>query len=153
MPNYSGKAQHFYPRIVYGDTPTTLDLNLNPVHYLEITELDVRAENVSLGSFREVLHIRDEVRVRLVWDTLRKAEVDSLRTFWNSWGKLGRQSVLTLSMVACTGQYEYDAYNTYFTRAELMSNPFDPKRRELALDGGGYWNFELVFRQGEDESA
>jgi hypothetical protein len=148
-PSWTGRATFFYVRLSYGSGPTQINF-VNPCHIPAVpTQLAVRAENVSMGGFREVLHIRDEVRITLQFPMLFKSEVVALRTYWDAWGKYGHQAALTLDRnSAATGQDEYDAWNTYFTRAELLSNPFAPQRRVIS---DIVYAIELVFRQGGDE--
>lgn len=149
-PSWTGRATFFYPRLSYGSGATTIDFT-NPCHLpAPPTELSVRAENFSLAGFMERLHIRDEVRLTLQFPMLFKAEVVALRTMWNAWGKYGHQMALTLDRNStATGQDEYDAWNTYFSRAELLTNPFAPQRRVI---GDIVYAIELNFRQGSDEA-
>jgi len=150
LPSWTGRSTFFYPRIVYGSSPTTIDFT-NPAHLpAPPTELAVRGENVSLAGAGETLFIRDEVRVTLQFPTLFKSEAAALRTMWNNWGKYGRQMALTLDRNStATGQYEYDEFNTYFNKAVLIGNPFAIQRR---LESDIVYSVELVFRQDTDES-
>ena len=43
------------------------------------------------------------------------------------------------------GIVEYDVYNTYFTKAELLNYPFQPQRSAM---GRALYLVELLFRQG-----
>lgn len=150
-PSWTGRDQFFYLRLTYGTGPTVVNF-VNPVHIVDPpTQLAVRAENVSLAGFREVLHIRDEVRLHVLFQSLFTSEVESLRTYWDAWGKFGRQSAIILDREdTASGQDEYDNFNTFFTRAELLTNPFEPKRR---VPHDAWYVWDAVWRQGEVEAT
>ena len=139
---WTGKAQFFYPRLTYGVSPVAINF-VNPAQLVEVTDLAVRAQNVSLAGFQETLFIRSETRVRLLFHWLSASEIADVRTYWEASGKRGFQSVLILDRDGtCTGQYEYDVFNTYFDRAELISNPFEPKKTVLS---DSIYGWEFVF--------
>lgn len=144
--SWTGRSTFFYPRISYGDPATVIDF-VNPAHIVDPpTELSVQGQNFSLNGFMETLFIRDEVRITLLFPQLFSSEVEDLRDLWQGWSKRGRQFALTLDRNAtCAGQYEFDVYNTYFSRAELLSNPFAPKRRVIS---DTVYLYELTVRQG-----
>ena len=143
-PTWTGRAKFYYPRLVWN--AVTIDF-VNPVHIPEIpTEMAVQGQNTSLNGFQETLFIRDEHRVHLLFRVLSTGELQALRAYWNGWGKYGRQATLTLDRSGtCAGQYEYDVFNTFFTRAECLQNPYAPTRTIL---GDTIYTYDVVFRQG-----
>lgn len=152
LPSWTDRDTFFYLRIAYGDeSPQTLIELVNPVHIpAPPTELGVRAENYSLAGYMERLHVRDEIRLTIQCPLLFQSEVESLRSMWNDWAKYGNQMALTLDRRnTAGGQDEYDNWNTFFDRAELLTNPFAPQRRVISDIA---YAMELVFRQGADES-
>lgn len=141
-PDWSGRPGYF-PRLTWNSN--VLDIQ-NPVDVNIPTVLSIRGENYSMNGFRELLHVRDEVQVTLGFKVLSTALVTALHTYYDQWGKLGEQSTLVLDRNATqAGQWEYDFYNTYFTRAELLTTPFAPGRM---IKGGSIYLLELTFRQG-----
>jgi len=136
---------HFNVRLVYGAGPTTVDLD--PAAMIRIQEPVVRGENVAADGTREVVFERLETLVFLGYQYLLTAEATALLTYWRTHGAKGLQATLTLDRLSSSaGQWEYDNYNTFFTKAELLNNPFAPSR---AVRGRPRYALELQFRQGK----
>jgi hypothetical protein len=248
------RATHYYPSISYGTTPTVVPFD-DPVETMIIPETVVAGNNISSDGTREVLVERTETTVVLRFRYLQVPMLKTLYAWWNVWGKLGKQSVLTLDRntptaltaaqgaagnvnvgthsykttfifpgggetvpglvsnvvnvagvasqvnltaiplgpsgattrkiyrtvagdtgayklalpiahntattatddvadgslgavaptVSTTGQWEYDQYNTFFSKAELVSATFAPTR---SLFSRALFSVELIFRQG-----
>lgn len=140
-------APFLVPRLVYGAGPTTFNFT-TPVQTIVPSEARIKGSNISLSGFQETLSVRIEPRITLGWSTLSAAELTSLRTWFRDWASLGEQSALTLDYLAtAAGQWEYDIYNTFFTKAECLYNPFEPRR--LVLARKDKWVIALTFRQGQ----
>jgi hypothetical protein len=140
-------ATYFYPRIVYSSGPAiTIDFD-DPVTAVTVTPGQaIRGENTSVAGVSETISVRDEYTVRLVFTEVPTAKVSEVYSFWTQWGRLRKQAAITLDRLAtCGDQWEYDNFNTYFTKAELLTNPFMPQRARLTR---ARYNFELLFRQG-----
>ena len=133
----------FYSRLVYN--AITIDFN-ESTSMIEITEIPIRGVNTSTAGVSETLFERVEVQVALKFHFIDIATSTALLTYWRNWGSLGKQATLTLDRLnTCAGQYEYDNYNTYFTKAELLNNPFAPKRQLLVRP---LYQIVMQFRQG-----
>lgn len=134
---------YFYPRITYGSV--SLDTTW-PASVVVGSEIPVAGVNVALSGARETLHVRTETRVAIRYGRLTKAELAAFRTWYVTHAGLGKASTLVLDRFGtCTGQYEYDVYNTFFTLAELIGNPFEPQRIAAAVNE---FSLSLLFRQG-----
>jgi hypothetical protein len=139
------RPQNFYPRLTWS-TASVLDFTM-PLSALQIREIPVRGQNIALSGLMETLLFRTDYVVALVWQYMPPQQVTPLRNFVNTWGLLGKQAVLLLDRYyTCGGQHEFDTYQSTFSRAELLNNPFSPQRVIPAR--GGLFTIELVFRQG-----
>lgn len=134
----------FYPRITYNGN--VLDL-MPSCSQLKLRPSTVQNSDIAGSGARQVLTERDETLVTLSWLFLTPVMVGQLMTFYTSWGKEKKQSTLVLDRFnTCAGQWEYDSYNTYFTKAELENNPLEFAR--VIPGGGGFFGVDLLFRQG-----
>jgi hypothetical protein len=138
----------FYPRITYtppGGSQTIIDFEDNagaPATPI-IREVPVESVSVALSGADETLSFRTEYILQLILADVPLAKVTALQTYFRA--MRGRQVALTLDRLAtCAGQWEYDTYNTFFTKAVLQNPAFDPSR----LGGTNRYVFPpLVFRQ------
>jgi hypothetical protein len=139
----AAKQKFFYPRLVYN--AITIDCD-DPVAAIEVSEIPVAGRNVSASGKQETLYLRIEQQVRLMWINLEIAKITALRTYFRDWGGQGKQAALTLDrLLTCAGQYEYDHYNTFFDKAELVDVRLIPQRSQLTK---ALYTLTLVFRQG-----
>jgi len=107
----------------------------------------IGSRNLAASGLQETLVDRIEVTVTIVLWPLTTARLTEIRTWWRTWALYGNPSNLILDRLnTCAGQYEYDAYNDYFTRAILVDNPFRPQRQEAAVTRPKY-SLALTFRQ------
>lgn len=146
------RSGFFYPRLVWEVTTLDFDLFSGPngagvvANTLVVDELALRGQNVAIAGAQETLFERDERRVTLTFMHIDNTLMASLRTYWNTWAKFGKQAALTLDRLnTCGGQYEFDQFNTFFTKAELQNNPWAPRR---ALAARALYQLQLVIRQG-----
>jgi hypothetical protein len=137
-------AKFFYPRIRYSSPIVTLDFD-DPAGMPMIDDGAERGQNVSEGGVTETLFVRGEPRLRLRFVHLKTAKLAEVYTWWTSHARLGKQSEIILDRLStCAGQWEYDQFNTHFTRGVLLNNPFAP-RRDLGMLA--QYGLELLFRQ------
>lgn len=137
----------FYPRIIFGGG-SQLDFLVpaDPV----VSEGRVYADNVSLTGYQERLSVRLEPRLTLAFKILHPTNLAQVRAWWIDWASLGRQSQIILDRFGtCAGQYEFDNFNTTFTRAHCLYNPFEPRH---FVPSRGLFSMQLSFRQGQDEA-
>lgn len=107
----------------------------------------VGSSALSASGLQETIVDRVEVTVSIVFWPITTARLTEVRNYWRSWGLYGRPSTLILDRLnTCAGQYEFDHYNLYFTRAILINNPFAPTRQEAAISRARY-SVALAFRQ------
>lgn len=116
-----------------------------------IARTPVLRANIADSGMGEYLLVREEVTVRLIWEFLSKAEADSVKTFFDNYGKTRTQVKVTLARTIVgvstpAGQWEYDNYNAYFTKAELLDPSFVIPRRIRMRD---IYSAVLTFRQGQ----
>lgn len=139
-------ATFFYPRITYtppGGSETIVDF-ADPVSLIEIDEVLVVGENIAESGVRERLSVRTEYSVRLTFQHLPVGRVLDLQALFRS--MYGRQLALTLDRFATAGgQWEYDSYNTFFSKAELTDPKFAPRRSVLSR---ARWTLTVAMRQG-----
>lgn len=136
-------AKFFYPRLTYN--AINIDFP-DPVTNLRVQEPEVRLANLSTAGVTESLSVRSDFFLILQFAHLSTATLASLRTFWRDHGRLMKQSAITLDrLLTCAGQYEFDQFNTFFTKAELQANPFAPTRSAFTQ---ARYQIELLFRQG-----
>jgi len=143
----SARPGFFYPRIIFGGG-AQLDFLVpaDPV----ISEGRVKAENVSLTGYQETLSVRLEPRLTLGFKILHPTNLAQVRSWWIEWASLGRQSEIILDRFGtCAGQYEYDNFNTTFSRAHCLYNPFEPRH---FVPSRGLFSVQFQFRQGQDET-
>jgi hypothetical protein len=133
----------YYPRLVYNGI--TLDFEIAKM--VAVQETPVCAQNTTLSGVVETLGIRLETTVVLSFAPMSSPKLQELRAYWLNWAWLGKQAVLTLDRFGtCAGHTEYDLYNLFFTKAELLNSPFGPTRftPKKAL-----YSIDLTFRQGQ----
>ncbi len=137
-------ATCFYPRLVYN--AVTIDCT-DPVGVIVAPEVPIRGGNVAVAGVQETLFERIEVQVTLGFRLLPSAKVSELWTYWSTWGAARKQAVITLDRFAtAAGQWEYDRYNTFFTKAELVTDRFLPVRAFLTR---ALYHLDLTWRQGQ----
>lgn len=138
------KSKFFYPRIAYSSPVINVDFD-DPVSP-SILPVSIRADSVAEDGTRESLFRRIENQVRLA-GLINKALLDSIYTFWRDWGALGKQATLTLDRLStCAGQFEFDSFNAFFTKAEVAELTFNLVR---AAPAALVYGVTLTFRQGK----
>lgn len=139
-------AGQFYPRLTYGTTAVDFPTSLggSPAHIV-VAETPIARSNVAEDGSRETLFQRLDVELTLSWTHLPAGTITQVLTWWRDWASKGKATAITLDRFdACGGQWEYDQYNTYFSHAELLNNPFGPQRPQL---GRPKYALQLKFRQ------
>jgi len=133
----------WYPRIDYPGGR----LDLDAVYRLKgPRKTRVGSSGISASGLHEGALDRFELTVSLVLWPLTKTLVDELTVWWDAWAGAWRPSTLILDRLGtCTTQAEY-RYNQAFTRAILITDPFDPQRVEAAVSRPLY-SISLDFRQ------
>jgi len=87
------------------------------------------------------------VTLTIVFWPISTSRLTEIRTYWRQWGIYRRPCQLILDrLYTCAGQYEFDHYNQYFTRAILIDNPFKPTRQEAAISRPKY-SIAMSWRQ------
>lgn len=118
---------HFYPQLAF-DSGSTINF-VDPANLIVIDEVPVGGQNTSLNGNTETLQVRNEPRVTLTFQALDGPTTTAVRDWWRDWAMVGKQTALVLDRFGtCSGQWEFDAYNTFFTRAICLRNPFSPRR-------------------------
>lgn len=137
-------AQFFYPRLSWPGG----EINFDEAYRVSIAaEEAIGSTGISASGLQESCVDRIEVTVTLVLWPITTARLTEIRTYWRQWGMYRRPCQLILDRLnTCAGQYEYDHYNAYFTRAILIDNPFKPTRQEAAISRAKY-SVALSFRQ------
>lgn len=137
-------ATFFYPRLTWPGG----QIDFDEAYRVTIPpEQAVGSLAVSASGLQETLIDRVEVTVSLVFWPITTARLTEVRTYWRTWGLYGRPATLILDRLStCAGQYEYDHYNLYFTKAILVNNPFAPTRQEAAISRARY-ALPMQFRQ------
>ena len=137
-------AKFFYPRLVYN--AVTIDF-AEAYRVIIPPEQMIGSVALSASGLQETLVDRIERTVTLVFWPMTTAKLTEVRTYWTNWGHLGKSGALTLDRLStCAGQFEYDTYNTFFTAAVLVTNPFAPTRQEAAISRAAYM-MSLTWRQ------
>jgi len=110
-------------------------------------EEGIGSTGIAASGLQESAVDRIEVIVTIVLWPITTSRLTEIRTYWRQWGLFRRRAQLILDRLnTCAGQYEYDHYNTYFTKAILIDNPFKPTRQEAAISRPKY-SIALSFRQ------
>jgi hypothetical protein len=146
-------SKHFYVRLSYGSGPTLVDISESAAG-VAIAEGPVSVSNLAMGGKREVLHFRIDTFLGLAFRRLPLADMNAIKTWLETHALKGLQTAVTLDRLAtCGGQWEYDHFNTFFSRAELVGAfgqiavppvvQFPRTVLERAL-----WDQAFVFRQG-----
>ena len=137
-------ASFFYPSVIWPGGRIDFD----EAYRLVIPpEQAVGSVALSASGLQETLVDRVEVTVSIVFWPITTARLTEIRNYWRSWGLYGRPATLILDRLnTCAGQYEYDQYNLFFTKAILINNPFAPTRQEAAISRAKY-SVALQFRQ------
>ena len=132
----------FYPRIAYNAVNLDCD---DPVSVIILAPETVRGDNVSTDGTHEALWERLEHRLQLGFQHLTTAKLAELWTWWSTWAAKGQQSAITLDRLnTCAGQWEYDQFNTAFSKAVSLDRAFQPGRSVLSQ---ARYAIALTFRQ------
>jgi hypothetical protein len=143
-PLFGIKQKFFYPRIAYDSPVINVDFD-DPVSPV-ILPVSIRADAVAEDGTRESLFRRIENQVRFT-GLINKTLLDLIYTFWKNWGALGKQATLTLDRLStCAGQFEFDSFNAFFTKAEVTDLNFQLVR---AVPARIVYGVTLTFRQGK----
>lgn len=143
----------FAVRFVYGVGPITLDFDQAATTvFPQITP--IMGSSMVYDGHRETLFNRQEYGVTLAWQKLSTTMINGVGTWFNNWGGLGKQTAITLDRAAtCAGQAEYDNFNAFFTKAELITAPLSLQIPPLAASrtviDRAIYSVALVFRQGK----
>lgn len=134
----------YYPSLIWPGGRIDFDeayrLNIPP-------EQAIGSVAIAASGVQETLVDRLEVTVSIIFWPITTSRLTEVRNFWRSWGCYGKPSELILDRLnTCVGQYEYDHYNLYFSKAVLINNPFAPTRQEAAISRSRYL-IPLSFRQ------
>lgn len=145
-------TKHFYVRLVYGTGPTTIDIS-EPAADIRIASTPVAGTNVAAGGKREVVFQRLDTFVALAFRKLPLADMNAIKTWLGTHALKGKQSALTLDRLATSaGQWEYDNYNTFFDKAELVGAPgqiaVPPVEVPRTMLSRALYSLNLIFRQG-----
>lgn len=136
---------YFYPRITYGSPAVNLDFD-DPIMPPVIRPVPIGRQATAVSGAREALHERVEQQVVLVANAVTVTLLDAIWTYWSTWGALGKQATLILDRLSTNaGKWEYDRFNTYFTKAEALIEPLVLRRTTPART---YFAVQLAFRQG-----
>jgi hypothetical protein len=139
----------FAVRFFYGAS-VTLDFDV-PAMAILIPPRPVIAGNRVYSGKTEWLYGRMESQLSLTWMKLTAPKVAEVWTWWSTWYALGKQTAIILDRLGtATGQWEYDQWNTTFTKAEpgpdLTVAAFPLTRTVLERPA---WTFgPITFRQG-----
>jgi hypothetical protein len=134
----------WYPSIIYPGGRVDLDelYRFAPPP----TKSRVGSIGISASGLQETATDRAELTIGLVLWPLTKTRTDEIRVWWDAWAWEGRPSQLILDRnLTCQDQWEF-RYNTVFSRAILVTDPFAPTRPEAAVSRPRY-SLQLVFRQ------
>ncbi len=142
----SPRTGFFYPRIVYGTGPTTI--NFDDAATPRVPEpVAVRGDNISTAGRRESLFTRLERVLTIIFPAMDNTKFTELHTYVTTWALLGEQAAVTLDRLStCAGQFEFDVYNTFFTKAELLELRWSPQRAVLSRP---FYTVTMTFRQGQ----
>lgn len=114
---------NYIPKIIYGST--TLQLSKPPLND-PFNEDDKTSNTVAVSEAGSIqtAHLFFEENRSVTLTFLSQAETDSLRTFWNTWGGLGKE----FKYFESSDESTYSVYT-------LSQTSFAPKR--LVSDGAG----------------
>lgn len=138
--------QFFYPSLIFPSGRVDFD----EAYRVSIAaEEAIGSTGISASGLQETAVDRIEVTVTIVLWPITTARLTEIRNWWRTWGVYRRPSTLILDRLGtCGGQFEYDVYNLFFTRAILIDNPFKPTRQEAAISRAKY-SIALSFRQDQ----
>lgn len=141
---FGPRTGYFYPSFSFGGS--TIEFT-DPVNDVSIQDLPIGGMNVSLNGNSETLQVRVETQLTLSFMTLDPTLLNQLRDWWRGWAMVGKQTAITLDRLGtCAGQWEFDTFNTFFTRAVCLRNPFPPKR---LAPGRQLFVVQIVVRQDQ----
>lgn len=122
---------NYIPKIIYGDTPTTITLS-KPPEGDPFNEKIVanNSKAVSATGVKQTSHNFFEERRKVNLTFLTQAETDLLRTFFENWAGLGKE----FKYYESEDEAAFDTYT-------LENEEFSPKR--LVSDGAGGFICEL----------
>ena len=137
-------ATFYYPSLIWAGSRIDFDeayrVSIPP-------EQAVGSVNIAASGLQETVLDRIEVTVTIVFWPITTARLTEIRNYWRTWGVYGRPATLILDRLnTCTGQFEYDTYNQFFTRAILVTNPFAPTRQEAGISRARY-SLAMTWRQ------
>lgn len=111
------------------------------------TEEAVGSRNLAASGLQETVIDRDEVTIALTFWPITSSRLNEIRTWYQTWAKKGNRTTLILDRFdTCSGQYEYDQFNRFFSKAILINNPLSPARRD-GVESRASYTIVLQFRQ------
>jgi len=146
-PTFGIQPGFFYPSLTWSLGAINWQ---NPVTALLPGHKPARGQNISLAGLPETLHLRNDIAIALVCNFMHKDDLTQILTWFDDWGGHGKPSALVFDRLnTCSGQLEYDRYNTFFTKAICTNDKMEPKR--LTSARGILWVYTLTFWQEHDE--
>lgn len=138
------KATFYYPSLIWPGGQIDFD---EAYRIVIPPEQGIGNTNVAASGLQETVLDRIETTVSLLFWPISTTRLNQVRTYWRTWGVYQKPSTLILDRFdTCGGQYEYDNYNRFFTRAILTSNPFAPTRQQ-GVESRSLYAIKLDFRQ------
>jgi hypothetical protein len=121
VPNIPIRPGQFAVRFTYNSVNLDFD---EPATAVRPETLPIGVSNAAQSGDEEYLHFRFETTLTLGWLTLSTAKMAELQQWYTTWGALKKQTVIILDRLGtCAGQREYDVFNSFFTRAVLITAP------------------------------
>jgi hypothetical protein len=124
---------------------------LRSAEIVDINPRMIGTQKRSLSGKTETLLNRYDYRVTLHWAALTPENFTELWTYWNEWGRFGRQAAITLDpILRDAGRWEVDFFNTHFSAAEIEGvEGFGtaPPRRNTA-EWSRRYDITIEWRQG-----
>lgn len=134
----------FYPRLSWPGG----EINFDEAYRVSCPdESPVGSVNIAASGLQETVIDRDETTITIVFWPITTSRLTEVRNWFHAWAKKGNRSALILDRLnTCAGQYEFDNFNAFFTKAILINNPFRPSRMQ-GVESRARYTISLSFRQ------
>lgn len=137
-------AQFFYPSLIWPGGRIDFD----EAYRISIPdESPVGSNNIAASGLQETVIDRVETTITIVFWPITTSRLTEIRNYFHGWAKYGRPSQLILDRLnTCVGQYEYDTFNTFFTKAILVTNPLRASRGQ-GVESRARYQIAMQWRQ------
>lgn len=140
-------AGFFYPRFSWIAQGSLHQIEfVDPVVEIRVAPGVLRGQNIALSGATETLFVRAEFQLLLTFQVIQTDIMDRCFLWFYEHAVRGGQTQIILDRFnTCQGQWEYERFNNFFDKAEVLNNPIMPVR---TVRSRPLYSYQFSFRQG-----